>query len=179
MRLIENFNNNLQIKIMKQIILIFTLSLFSLSIYGQDAKFTVSVSTDSILMGNTIKVSFALENGSGKNFDPPAFKDFDVVGGPNQSSSFSMVNGDVSQSLSYSYYLQPKEVGTFFIEPASIGAGENVLETLPIEINVYPNPDGVEQNIPRKEREFDFWGTPKMEKEKQTKPKKKRKVYKM
>ncbi|MEZ4980116.1 MAG: hypothetical protein R2769_00715 [Saprospiraceae bacterium] len=32
--------------------------------------------------------------------------------------------------------------GSYFIEPASIEV-DGVMETLPLEVNVYPNPDGI------------------------------------
>lgn len=164
---------------MKQFLLILTTTLITVVSYAQDAKFTATVTIDSVLLGNVIQVSFELKNAKGGQFNPPQFEHFDIVGGPNQSSSFSMVNGDVSQSMSYSYYLQPREVGTFYIEPASINADDTALETMPIEINVYPNPDGVKQDPPKKQMEFDFWSTPRQGEKKKEKPKKKRKIYRM
>ena len=37
-------------------------------------------------------------------------KNFQIVSGPNQSSSMSMVNGSISQSLTYSYTLRPRKL---------------------------------------------------------------------
>jgi len=114
---------------------------------AQDApKFTVQVGSDSILLGNYFEVKFILENAKGRNFSAPEFENFSIVGGPNQSSSFSMINGEVSQSLSYSYFLQPISEGNFYIEPASIEVDGSFLESAPMEIIVAPNPDGIIQN---------------------------------
>lgn len=118
---------------------------------AQDAKFTIEVSTDSVLMGNYFQVSFKIENGAASNFTAPDFQGFSIVGGPNQSSTYSMVNGVSSQSMSYSYYLQPTEEGQFFIEPASIEIDGEIFETNPIEIKVAPNPDGIIQQPNKKE----------------------------
>ena len=68
------------------------------------------------------------------------------------SSSFSMMNGAVTQTISYTYILRPKDVGNYFIEPASIKAGDNYLETVPLEVMVVPNPDGIIQKPGAQER---------------------------
>lgn len=119
---------------------------------AQDVSFTVEVSIDSLLLGNTTKVTFTLQNASGTNFNPPDFSGFQIVGGPSQSSSFSMINGAVTQSQSFSYYLEALEIGNFFIAPASVETEEGVLETIPIEILVVPNPDGLEQKAMPKQK---------------------------
>lgn len=128
------------------------------------ATFSVEVSSDSILMGNYFKVTFSLESAGGKDFQPPLFEGFDVMSGPNYSSSFRMANGEVTQSVSYTYYLRPRDVGNYYIEPASIAVGEKVLETTPVSVTVVPNPDGVIQE-PEDKRELpgfdlDFWDEP-------------------
>ncbi|MEM1319142.1 MAG: BatD family protein [Bacteroidota bacterium] len=127
---------------------------------SQEATFTINVSTDSVLIGNYFKVTFTLEGAAGRQFDPPSFTDFNIVGGPNQSSSMSFVNGEMSQSQSYSFYLEPKEEGSFFIEPSSIQAGEQIMETLPMEIRVYPNPDGIQQMPDQPQRDRSFFSFP-------------------
>ena len=148
---------------------------------AQDAKFTVKVSADSILIGNYFEVTFSIENGNAENFEPPSFQGFSVVGGPNQSSSFSMVNGVTTQSKSYSYYVEPQEEGLFFIEPASVEIDGHILETEPVEIKVMPNPDGIIQSPNRqKSRTFDsFFDRPWFPEKEKAKPKKKRKVYRI
>lgn len=149
----------------------------------ESPKFTMEISTDSILMDNYFEVKFTLENASGRNFYPPSFDGFNIIGGPNQSTSMSIVNGDMTQSVSYSYYLEPKDIGQFWIEPASIEAGENVLETTAIEVFVVPNPDGVKQYPQQREQRRlffdDFFSRPRVElqpipKNKKVEPKKKK-----
>ena len=117
--------------------------------YGQDkpVKFSVEVSTDSILMDNYFEVKFNLENADGQNFEAPDFAEaFNVVSGPNFSSSVNMINGSVTQNMTITYYLEPKDIGAYYIQPASVMAGDEVLETAPIEVMVHPNPDGIKQS---------------------------------
>ncbi len=140
-------------EIMKKVIF-FSIFIFCFlpAVFSQDkpAKFTVTVSTDSILMDNYFEVKFVLENANGQNFEAPDFSDhFNVVTGPNFSTSMSMVNGNISQSMTITYYLEPKEVGMFYILPASVNTDDKVLETAPLEVMVVPNPDGIKQMPPR------------------------------
>lgn len=129
----------------------------------EDIRFTVEVSTDSILFGNYFQVTFTLENARGNDFSAPDLTAFHVVSGPNQASSMSIINGEVTQSVSYTYYLEPKDIGNFYILPASVDTGEEVLETQPVEILVVPNPEGIQQS-PNQQRRgldmdgFDLWG---------------------
>lgn len=144
---------------MKKVLLFLSFTaLLSLYAFAQQApKFTVEVNTDSVLWGNRLKVTFKLENASGAQFEAPDFPDFHIVGGPNMSSSFSFVNGVSSQSVSYSYYLEPRDIGVFYIQPAAIKAGEQVLETLPVKIMVAPNPNNIRQEAePKQDSRFRF-----------------------
>ena len=161
--------------------------LFWSIVFAQKVRFTVNVSPSaSVLMGNTVEVQFTLENAGGLNFQPPSFEGFEIVSGPNQSSSFSMINGTTTQSMSYSYYLEPKDIGNYYIEPASIEADGEILTTSPVEVIVELNPDGIIQQPERQQRSntFDFFNMPELKEfrdrvpqEKQ--PKKKRKIYRI
>lgn len=172
-------------------------------------QFSVKVSNTSVLIGNYIEVTFTLKDAAGAQFEAPTFEGFDIVGGPNQSSSFSMINGETTQSTSYTYFLQPKDVGNYYLEPAFIQAAGETLETQPIEIIVLENPDGIiekpKSKAPNRMELFqfpndDFFNFPNPEElfnlpprddfpkdkkkgedkdQKNKKPKKKRKVYKI
>ena len=179
--------------------IIYCLALLSYGLMeAQDARFTMEISTDSILLGNYFEVKFSLENASGQDFTPPEFVGFNVVSGPNQSMMTSIVNGSMTQSMSYTYYLEPKDIGNYFITAASIRTSDEVLETEPMEVIVLPNPDGVIQKPPRRQqrRMFDLFpswdeepmvprGIPAPRKAPETpeapagKTKKKRKTYKL
>jgi len=143
------------------VIVLLCLGLFSNALAQDEVNFSVTASSDTILLGNYIEVSFSLENASPRNFEAPNFKGFDIVSGPNQSSSFSMMNGVTKQSMTYSYYVKPKEVGIFFIEPSFIEADEENLSTQPIEIIVLDNPDGIIQKPQRRQSpQMDFFNFP-------------------
>ena len=65
------------------------------------------------------QISYTL-NTSGKNFRAPDFSDFLVLSGPNQSTSMQYVNGSFTQSVTFSFILQPKGEGQFKISPATV-----------------------------------------------------------
>jgi hypothetical protein len=117
---------------------------FSISISAQSIK--ASVSSDSILIGNTIKVTFKIENTEAE-LEIPSFENISIVNGPNYSNSVQIMNGRKTSSKSISYYLKPEVEGQLFIPPVSVTDGNQILETTAIEINVYPNPDGIITNI--------------------------------
>lgn len=105
------------------------------------STFEINVSRTEVNTSDRFTVTFTLHNGSNvSNFKAPAFSDFYVLGGPNQSSSFSSINGKTSQSISYGYVLQAKAAGTFTIGPASIQSGKDTYTTQPVTIQVSERP---------------------------------------
>jgi hypothetical protein len=89
--------------------------------------------------GEQFTLQFTLTNagtGGGKNLQLPDLSKFNIMSGPNQSSSMQIINGAVSSSVTYSYVLQPKEVGKFTIGSASIEAGGGTLNSAPVAIEV-------------------------------------------
>ncbi len=109
---------------------------FNTKAVAQEAKFTVEVSRNEVAVGKRFKVTFTLENANGSNFDLPQMDNFEVVSGPNVSSSFSMMNGETTQSMRYTYYMVAPNIGSFSIPSATIKVGKEKLRTEPIAIRV-------------------------------------------
>ena len=57
-----------------------------------------------------------------------------------------MINGAVTQSASYSYFVQPLSAGLYSLAPAVLANNDQQWSTKPIEITVLPNPDGIQQD---------------------------------
>ncbi|MCB0520872.1 MAG: protein BatD [Lewinellaceae bacterium] len=89
-----------------------------------------------VLMNNYFEVSFTLKNANGTDFTAPDFKGFQILAGPNSSTSMQIINGNVSREMGYSYTLQPTAVGKFTIGSASIKANGQKLTSQPIVIEV-------------------------------------------
>lgn len=130
-------------KSMHNIILI--LLCFSLqgTLQGQDSNLAIEVNRDTVLLGNTVKVKFTLENYEGE-FTSPSFDEFDILGGPNVATSVSIINGDMSKTESYSYILQPRETGEYIIGEEVIS--NQGMQKEEIKIIVVDNPDGIIQD---------------------------------
>lgn len=121
---------------MKSIKILSTISLFIASIAAalcQDGNLTVRINTDSLSKNDVLTVSFTLDNLVG-NFTPPSFDGFTVVSGPNVSSSYSMINGNVSQKKSYSYNLVANKSGDLTIAPALVETEGDRITTNPIRV---------------------------------------------
>ena len=161
---------------MKKIVYALTLLFLgsTYSVQAQDFSFSVELSSDTVLVGNYIELSYKLENAKGK-IVPPNFKGFAIISGPNISSSISIINGDMSSSESYSYYLEPEDVGVYEIDPAYVEIEGESYESRPLEIIVLPNPDGIKTTPNNKSYKDSFsFGKSKADK----KPKKKKRKLK-
>jgi hypothetical protein len=132
MNAIKNMCLNFKTKGVSKVILLLLL-LSPVCLKAQ--KFTAQTSNNKVVVGETFQIAFTL-NGSGGNFRPPSFKDLDVYSGPNQSSSVSIINGSVSQSITLSYIVAAKKEGKLIIEPASINIDGKTIESNTITIEV-------------------------------------------
>lgn len=108
------------------------------NVIAEDVKFYVSAPS-TVGSGQQFAVTFTV-NAAASNLKAPSFKGFSVLSGPNQSSSSSMqiINGRMSQSVSYSftYYLQAGNEGSYTISPAKITVEGKSYETETFTIKV-------------------------------------------
>ena len=114
--------------------------------YSQE--FTASVNETTVADNERFQVMFTFSGSSINNlseFSPPSFSNFLILSGPNQSTSIQIINGAQSASLTYSFIIQAKSVGTFTIGSASIVQGESTYETKPIKITVVKGKDKPQQ----------------------------------
>ena len=113
------------------------LLIYTAVLYPQ--TFTAIVQNTTVGLTDQFEVTFSFSgqdiNGV-KSFTPPNFKGFMVLSGPNQSTSMQIINGAVSGSRSYSYYLQAQNVGKFTIGSAIINYNSKTYSTQPLTITV-------------------------------------------
>lgn len=115
--------------------LLFMLSTANCQSSTAQAKFYASA-PKSVPQNSNFQLSFTIENGNGTNLKPPSVSDFQILGGPNTSTSMQWVNGNVSQSVTYNYILRPKNQGTFKIGKASIVVSGVTMESNELTIQV-------------------------------------------
>jgi len=92
-----------------------------------------------VAMGEQFRLGFTL-NDKGTDLQLPDLSNFDVLMGPStsQSSSFQMINGKTTQSVSFSYIfvLRAKKEGKFTVRPASIKVDGKTYESNSLDIQV-------------------------------------------
>ncbi|MBI5726699.1 MAG: protein BatD, partial [Ignavibacteriales bacterium] len=102
-------------------------------------QLSASVSQNPVALGEMFELTITY-SGSDVNglsaFNPPSMPNFMVMSGPNQSTSMQIINGAVSGSRSFSYYLQAKEKGKFTIGSASVVNSGKTYKSQPIVIEV-------------------------------------------
>ncbi|HUX85096.1 MAG TPA: BatD family protein [Chitinophagaceae bacterium] len=99
-------------------------------------RFTTQVSSTKVDVGDPFQVNFVLENATQlSGFQPPAFTGFDVLQS-SQGSSISDDNGQVSETITYSYLLRGKSLGSFTIDGATARESGNKVESNPVTIDV-------------------------------------------
>ena len=113
----------------------FLLSGLSNGLMGQ-FRFNTQVSSSKVGVNQPFQLNFVLENATQlSGFQPPAFNGFNVLQ-QTQSNSMNDINGQVSQSMTYSYLLQPMSIGTFTIAGATARESGNPVTSNPVTIQV-------------------------------------------
>jgi hypothetical protein len=99
------------------------------------AAFTVRSEVDARKVGvqDQVQLTITIEgSGAPDEVEPPPLVNLDVVGGPMQSSQFSIVNGRMSQARTYTFVLQPRAVGK--AEVGAVHVGDQAAPAIPIEV---------------------------------------------
>lgn len=130
---------NSHLKYIARIILLLAVAFISTSKSSFAQSFTASASATTVGVSEQFQVSFTFSgddiNGI-KNFRAPDFKEFLTLSGPNQSTNMSVINGSVSASRTFSFIIQPRQVGRATIGSASIDYKGKNYQTSPIKIEV-------------------------------------------
>ncbi len=110
----------------------FVLLLFCNSFVAQ--KFDVTIEKNNLNIGETVQIEYVF-SGNGDNFNPPDFKHFNQVGSY-QSSSYKVINGNMSAEMVFTFIIQSTKSGTFTIEPAQIEYKGKVIISKPLTLKV-------------------------------------------
>lgn len=97
--------------------------------------FSAQVSSKKVQAGVPFEYAIVITVAA-SNYVPPTFRDFEIVGGPNQSTSVQYVNGVMSQQMTIAYALVARKEGKYTIGPASVMSNGQKLETAPIAMEV-------------------------------------------
>ena len=75
------------------------------------------------------------------------FAGLQLIAGPNKSSSYSVINGVVSQSASYTYYFSTDETEIISFHLLSWRLVVKIIKSTPVKIYVAPNPDNIGRDL--------------------------------
>lgn len=124
-------------KVFKQWFLVFLFVLPGITpLFAQDAQFTTTASSTHVGVGEPFRIQFTINNASKiSGFQAPVFRGFEVLS-RSQSQSTSIMNGTVSQSISYEFVVQGNAQGRFTIGAASARVDGEQMQSNPITITV-------------------------------------------
>jgi hypothetical protein len=113
-------------------------------VLAQGVSFTAQASSTRVGTGEPFRMVFSVNNASSVSaFQAPAFTGFQVLS-QSQSQSTSIVNGQMSQSVSFVYILQGSSVGHFTIAGASARVNGSRMLSNPITIEVTRSAQGAQ-----------------------------------
>ena len=151
-------------RIYKSIASIIFLALITTVVKSQDQTIVIESSNDTLLYGNYLELSITynnIETGSPEL----EFQGFTILSQPNVSSQYQNINGHVTQSKTYTYYLEPNEEGFVEIPPIKLTLSDTEIMSNGISIVVLPNPEGIVTTPERNENSFFFdWSQPRLPK---------------
>ena len=127
------------VKIMsiKKLITIIIVCFFTAIVYANKIEMYSSVNKTSVALNETLQLTISIK-GDSKSlpyFSAPTLKDFNTYGS-SQSKSMSIVNGQVTNTISYVYTLSPKKEGEYEIPSFKLDYDGQTYETEPIKITV-------------------------------------------
>ncbi len=128
---------------MKNKILLIALMLFSAFVTraAEPVRFTASAPS-TVIVDKPFQLVYTV-NATGKDLKVPEFANFEVLAGPfeSRSSSYQIVNGKTSSSLSvsYTFTLQGLKTGTYSVPPASITVDGQKHSSNGLSIKVLPD----------------------------------------
>lgn len=119
-----------------------SLAIFLVTIGTYAQRFEAYSDAKQVLLKSYFDVTFTLYDANGGDFTAPRFNNFTVINGPSVSRSTSIINGQMSKEVGYTFTLQPKRIGTFSIGKARIRVGNKTIESKPISISVVQGNSG-------------------------------------
>lgn len=118
------------------------------SVHADDISFVTSA-PNAVEVNQQFRLSYRINRGNVKEPRIDAINDFDILSGPNRSSSSSMsiVNGQVTseQSVTFTYILLATKEGTFTIPGATVEVDGEDVTSNSITVKVLPSDSNASQ----------------------------------
>lgn len=124
---------------MKQLLFIIGCLFLVPSTLAQDASFIASVNPSTPSSGEQFTLSFTVsgsEMPETRSFKSPDLSRFVVMSGPNLLQNMQFINGRMSASVSFNYYLYAREAGKYQIGAATVEMKGKTIKSETIQIEV-------------------------------------------
>ncbi len=108
------------------------------------ADFKASLNQNPVTQGERFTVSFSIDE-QASNFRNPDFRGLQIVSGPNTSRQKQIINGVLSLSYTFTYYLVAPKEGTYNISPASIRVKGETIKSNSLTVKVVPPSEAEQQ----------------------------------
>lgn len=132
------------IRILKILLILAATALGIKALHAQDIEFSAATKNN-VQVGEQFRAVYTV-NSKVDRFEGPDFAGFNVLSGPNSSTSqsYQFINGQVSQSyqLTYTYYLQAAKEGSYTVPPANVTIGGKSYQSNSLVINVSQSSSG-------------------------------------
>ena len=119
----------------RALLVVLALSAFVLPAFA-DVSVTASVDRNHIAFGDSVTLTISVQGTQGGAEPSIPTVDGLTFGSPSTQSSFSFVNGQTSQSLSFTYQVTPGRTGEFTIPAIEVVVGGRSYFTTPIQLVV-------------------------------------------
>ncbi|MFQ3676047.1 MAG: BatD family protein, partial [Endomicrobiia bacterium] len=123
-------------KILKRVVGLCFLLVISVSFYGE-ISISASVDKNVVSLNDQLTLQVVISGNVNNLPNPtlPDLTDFQVYSS-GRSQNISIINGQISSTVSFNYILSPRKIGNFTINPVSINYQGKIYQTQPINVQV-------------------------------------------
>lgn len=131
------------------------MSLCGLAQSTNEASFSVHVNYTEVGLNENLSVTYTLKNAQVVGqFVAPNFNDFTLVAGPMVGQQMTSINGQTTNSMTYTYTLRPNQLGAAWIPMATVETTAGFFSTQELAVNVVES-----TNRPNVTQRDNFFGT--------------------
>lgn len=109
-----------------------------LNAWAEDEVTFTASAPDAVAVGDQFRLSYTVNTRNIKDFRAPSIQGFDVLMGPSRSTSLNIINGDRSESTTFTYILMATKEGEYTIPGATLSAKGNQMISNSVKIKVLP-----------------------------------------
>ena len=122
----------------KIVFLWMALCAMALNAWAEDEVTFTASAPDAVAVGDQFRLSYTINTQKVKDFRAPSIQGFDVLMGPSRSTNVSIINGNRSESITFTYILMATKEGEYTIAGATASAKGNQIISNSVKIKVLP-----------------------------------------